>query len=223
MVTQPELLAQHYAEAGLAEKSAGFWGKAGQRSVTRSATAEAATQYQKGLDQLVLLPDGPERQRQELEFCSALGAVFRAVKGQGAPETGQAYARARELWEQLGFPPEYLHVPYGQSGYHMYRGEFDLAQRFAEDLLRLSHERNDPAGLVLGHFSCGHNLMSAGRFASSRSHLEEAVALCNSIPHRLLIHLAGTHPHGSAHPFLGIVLFCLGFPDHAGAKQRGSR
>jgi class 3 adenylate cyclase/tetratricopeptide (TPR) repeat protein len=215
MVAQPELLAQHYAEAGLAEKSAGFWGKAGQRSVARSATAEAATQYQKGLDQLTLLPDGPERQRQELEFYSALGAVFRAVKGQGAPETGQAYTRARELWERLVFPPEYLHVPYGQSRYHMYRGEFDLAQRFAEDLLRLSRERNDPAGLVLGHFSCGHNLMSAGRFASSRSHLEEAVSLCDSIPHRLLIHLAGTHPHGSAHPFLGIVLFCLGFPDQA--------
>src|SRR5438105_796551 len=80
MDTQPELLAQHYAEAGLAEKSAGFWAKAGQRSVARSATAEAATQYQKGLDQLTLLRDDPERQRQELEFYSALGAVFRAVK-----------------------------------------------------------------------------------------------------------------------------------------------
>jgi tetratricopeptide (TPR) repeat protein len=222
MDLQPEILAQHYAEAGLAEKSAGFWGKAGQRSVARSATAEAAAQYQKGLDQLALLPDGPERRRQELEFCSALGAVFRAVKGQGAPETGQAYARARELWEQLGFPPEYLHVPYGQSRYHLYRGEFDLAQRLAEDLLRLSRERNDPAGLVLGHFSCGHNLMNAGRFALSRSHLEEAVALCDSIPHRLLIHLAGTHPHGSAHPFLGIVLFCLGFPDQALARSNAA-
>jgi class 3 adenylate cyclase/tetratricopeptide (TPR) repeat protein len=219
MVAQPELLAQHYAEAGLAEQSAGFWGKAGQRSVARSATAEAAAQYQKGLDQLTLLPDGPERQRQELEYCSALGAVFRAVKGQGAQETGQAYARARELWDQLGFPPEYLHVPYGQSRYHLYRGEFDPAQRLAEDLLRLSRERNDPAGLVLGHFSCGHNLMNAGRFVLSRSHLEQAVALCGSIPHRLLIHQAGTHPHGSAHPFLGIVLFCLGFPDQALARS----
>ena len=95
--THPEVLAQHYAEAGLAGKSAGFWGKAGQRSVARSATTEAATQYQKGLDQLALLLDDPERQRQELEFYSALGAVFRAVKGHGAPETGQAYARAREL------------------------------------------------------------------------------------------------------------------------------
>src|SRR6516164_4899295 len=32
--TQPELLAQHYEAAGLAEQSAAYWGKAGHRSVT---------------------------------------------------------------------------------------------------------------------------------------------------------------------------------------------
>ena len=127
MDSQPELFAQHYAEAGLVEKSVACWGKAGQRSAARSAMAEAAAQLQKGLDQLALLPDDPERQRQELEFCSALGAVLQAVKGYAAPETGHAYARARELWEQLGSPSEFLQVPYGQSLYHAIRGEFDLA------------------------------------------------------------------------------------------------
>jgi predicted ATPase len=102
MDTQPELLAQHYAEAGLVEKSVACWGKAGQRSAARSAIAEAAAQLQKGLDQLVLLPDDRKRQRQELELRSALGAALLAVKGFAAPETGQAYARAGELWEQLG-------------------------------------------------------------------------------------------------------------------------
>jgi predicted ATPase len=45
METQPELFAWHYAEAGLVEKSFGFWAKAGQRSAARSALAEAATQF----------------------------------------------------------------------------------------------------------------------------------------------------------------------------------
>src|SRR5204863_9830115 len=115
---RPELFAQHYAEAGLVKKSIAFWGKAGQRSVARSAMAEAAAQFQKGLDQLALLPDNPERQRRELEFCSASGAALQAVKGFAAPETGRAFARARKLWEQLGSPQEYLNVPYGQSRYH---------------------------------------------------------------------------------------------------------
>ena len=76
MDSQPELFAQHYAEAGLAEKSVASWGKAGHRSITRSAMAEAAAQFEKALDQLALLPDDLERQQQELEFRSALGAVL---------------------------------------------------------------------------------------------------------------------------------------------------
>jgi len=70
-----------------------------------------------------------------------VGAVLRFVKGQAAPETGQAYARARDLWEQLDFPTKYLHVPYGQSRYHSYRGELDLARQLDDDLLRVSHQR----------------------------------------------------------------------------------
>ena len=39
--SQPELLARHCTEAGLIEKAAGLWGKAGQRSLERSALVEA--------------------------------------------------------------------------------------------------------------------------------------------------------------------------------------
>jgi hypothetical protein len=49
MNTQPELFAQHYAEAGLMEKSVAYWGKAGRRSAAHSAMVEAAAQFKKGL------------------------------------------------------------------------------------------------------------------------------------------------------------------------------
>jgi predicted ATPase len=61
MDNQPELFAQHYAEAGMVEKSVIFWQTAGRRSAARSALAEAAAQFQKALDQLALLPDNRER------------------------------------------------------------------------------------------------------------------------------------------------------------------
>jgi predicted ATPase len=144
--SQPELLAQHYTEAGLFEKSVACWGKAGHRSITRSAMAEAAAQFDKALDQLALLPDDLERQRQELEFLSALGAVSQLVKGEAAPETGDAYARARALWEQLGSPLEFLHIPFGQSVYHSQRGELDLALRLDEDLLHIAISATIPPG-----------------------------------------------------------------------------
>jgi predicted ATPase len=219
MDTQPELFAQHYAEAGLVEKSVACWGKAGRRSVARSAIAEASAQFEKGLDQLKLLPDNPERKRQELEFHSALGAVLYAVKGHGAPETGHAWARAQEMWEKLGSPTEFLHLPFSQSFFHVVRGELDLAQRFDENLLRLSHQRNDSAGLVMGHHSTGRTLLYRGRFASSRSHQEEALALLDAISQRSFVGQAGFGLRVGILGFLGLALFCLGFPDQALARR----
>ena len=161
------------------------------------------------------MPEKPERWRQELEFWSALGAALRFVKGQATPEMGHAFARARELWEQLGFPSEFLHIPYGQSRYHSVRGEFDLAQRLDEDLLRLSRQRNDFAGIVLGHDCSGRDLLLAGRFASARSHFEAVLALYDPIAHGLLVQQTGSHPQVISRGYLAIALFCLGFPDQA--------
>ena len=49
---QPEILARHCTEAGLIEKAAALWGKAGQRSLERSALVEAAEQFTRALDQI---------------------------------------------------------------------------------------------------------------------------------------------------------------------------
>jgi class 3 adenylate cyclase/predicted ATPase len=215
MESQPEIFALHYAEAGLIEKSAAYWGKAGRRSAARSAIAEAAAQFQKGLDQLALLPATTERLRQELEICSSLAAVLQAVRGSAAPEAGNTYARARELWEQLGSPSEFLRIPYGQSVFHMNRGELDQALRLDEDLLRLSRQRNDSGGLVLGHLSSGRTLFFAGKFVPSRSHLEEVLPLYDPLSHGALVHQAGLEPRVVSNAVLGNVLFCLGYPDRA--------
>jgi len=211
--TEPQLFAQHYAEAGLVEKSVFYWEKAGRRSIARSATAEAATQFQKGLDQLAQLPDEPKRQRQELEFYSALGAVLLAVKGWTASETRHAHACARKLWERLGSPAELLRVPYAQVRYLAGRGELDLAGRLDEDLLRLSRQYDDLAGLVLGHTIYGGILMFAGEFRSSCAHYEEVLALYDPISLRSLVHQIGFYPQVTSQGQSGIDALCLGFPD----------
>ena len=141
------------------------------------------------------------------------------VKGFAAPETGHAYAQARTLWKGLGFPSEFLQIAFGQSEYHINRGELHLAQRLAEDLLLLSRERNDDAGLVLGHYAAGRNLMFVGRFASSRSHLEDALALHHHILHRELVRQTGFDLCVSSGSHLGVLLFCLGYPDQALARS----
>ena len=52
---RPELLARHCTEAGLIEKAAGLWGKAGQRSLEQSALVEAAEQLMRALGQIAHL------------------------------------------------------------------------------------------------------------------------------------------------------------------------
>jgi predicted ATPase len=91
-----------------------------------------------------------------------------------------------------------------------------------EDLLRLSRQRNDTAGLLLGHVSSGRTLMFVGRLAPSRSHLEEALAPDDPISHRSLMHQIGISPQVASQGFLGIVLFCLGYPDQASASSNAA-
>jgi hypothetical protein len=89
-------------------------------------------------------------------------------------------------------------VPYGQSRYHIFRGELDLALRLDEDLLLLGRQRNNSAGLVLGCLSSGMNLRIRGKLSLARSHLEELLALDDPTLHSSLVNQAGIHPQNNA-------------------------
>ena len=69
---QPELLARHCTEAGLIEKAARLWGKAGQRSLARSALVEAAAQLTRALAQIATLPATPALRREQIKLQVAL-------------------------------------------------------------------------------------------------------------------------------------------------------
>ncbi len=97
---QPELLARHCTEAGLIEKAVGLWGKAGQRSLERSALVEAIEQLTRALDQIATLPATPALRREQINLQVALITPLIHVKGYAAPETKAAVERARLLIEQ---------------------------------------------------------------------------------------------------------------------------
>jgi predicted ATPase len=67
---QPEVLARHCTEAGLIERAARFWGKAGQRSLARSALVEAAEQLSRALAQIATLPATPALRRVQIKLRS---------------------------------------------------------------------------------------------------------------------------------------------------------
>jgi class 3 adenylate cyclase len=56
----PEVLAQHWTNAGLAERAIPYWRRAGERAARRSANLEAITHLNKGLELLGRLPHASE-------------------------------------------------------------------------------------------------------------------------------------------------------------------
>src|SRR5262249_36553053 len=82
--SQPELLARHCTEAGRTEKAAMLWGKAGQRSLERSALAEALEQFARALAQIATVPSTPALRRQEIKVQAGLATALLHVKGYAA-------------------------------------------------------------------------------------------------------------------------------------------
>ena len=80
---QPEVLARHFAEAGMSETAIQYWSKAGERALQRSANAEAAAHLTSAIE---LVPKGGGESRLELRLQMALGSAARAIHGHAAPE-----------------------------------------------------------------------------------------------------------------------------------------
>jgi predicted ATPase len=213
--TQPELLAHHYAEAGLIAQAIPYWQQAGQRASKRSANLEAISHLTKGLELLKTLPDTPERTQQELTLQIALGVPLMATKGLAAPDVGAVYTRARELCQQVGETPQLFPVLNGLWSFYVVRAEFQTSTELAEQLLRLAQSVQDPALLLQAHWALGVTLLQLGKFVSAREHCEQGIALYDPQQHRSQAFLYGFDPGVGCLRYAAWELWLLGYPDQA--------
>jgi predicted ATPase len=219
--TQPELLAHHYTEAGLSEQAVGYWQRAGQHAIQRSAHAEAIAHLNKGLELLKLLPDSPKRLQQELDLQTALGPALMATKGFAAPEVEHAYARARELCRRIEDTPQLFRVLWGLRLFYLLRAEYGTARELGEQLLSLAQRAQDSALLLLSHLAVGDLRFHVGELATARPYLEQAVALYDLQQHRSLAFLYSTIDPGVASlSFTASTLWFLGYPAQAVERIR---
>jgi class 3 adenylate cyclase len=77
----PELLAQHYTEAGWRVEALPYWQQAGQRACERSAYAEAVAHFTTALEALKTVPEMPEHPQLERALQAALDSALLALKG----------------------------------------------------------------------------------------------------------------------------------------------
>jgi predicted ATPase len=215
VATQPELLAYHYTEAGLSAQAVRYWQQAGQRAVERSANLEAVAHLRKGLEALATLPDTPERSQHELGLQITLGPALMASKGQGAPEVGQAYARARELCRHVGETPQLFPVLFGLWRFYFAQAEHQTARELAEQCLSLAYRLHDPACLLQAHFALGGSFCFLGEPDPAHAHLEQGIALYDMQAHRALAFRAGVDLGVWCLSYAANVLWAQGYPDQS--------
>jgi class 3 adenylate cyclase/predicted ATPase len=220
---QPEVLARHCTEAGLIEKAAHLWGKAGLLSVARSAYSEAVEQLSRALAQIATLPATPALRREEIELQVALINPLRQAKGYAAEEVMAAGERARLLIEQaeaLGEPPEDPLLLFGvlsnffTTSYALFNG--DAMRALAAQTLALAEKQSATIPMMLGHRLMGMSLTLTGDAAKGRAHLDQAIALYDPVKHRALAARFGLESSVVALLGRAWTLWFLGYPEAAG-------
>jgi predicted ATPase len=219
---QPELLARHCTEAGLIEKAAGLWGKAGQRSLERSALIEALAHLTRALDQIATLPATPARRREQINLQVALANALMHTKGYAAPDTKAALERAHtfiERAEALGEPAEdplllfSILNGFWIANFVAFNG--DAMRELATQFLALAKKQGATVPLMIGHRVMGISLMYTGDIAEGRAHYDRVIALYDPAEHRPLATRFGQDVRVAILSWRAWAMWLLGYPEAA--------
>jgi predicted ATPase len=221
---QPELLARHCAEAGLTKQAAMLWGKAGRRSLSRSALKEAAEQLARAVDLIASLPADAALRREQIKLQIDLSNALIHTKGHASPETKASFEQARRLIEQaeeLGEPvddPLLLYsVLYGFWVGNRMAFNGDVACELAAQFHALAQNQSATVPRMIGHMLMGISLVLVGEAAEGRAHLDQVVLLYEPAEHRALATRFGHDVRMTAFSWRALVSWMLGYPDAAAA------
>jgi predicted ATPase len=219
---QPEVLARHCTEAGLIEKSVGLWGKAGQRSLERSALVEAAEQLSRALDLVGTLPGTPALRREQIKVQMALANALMHTKGFAAPETKSSLdlarsfiERAEALGESLEDPLALFSVLYGFQVANWVGFDGDMVRSLSAQFLGRAEERGATVPVMIGHRILGASLLYTGDIMQGRAHQDLAIRLYDPMEHRALATRFGVDVEVAVLPHRSVALWLLGYPDAA--------
>ena len=215
--TQPETLAHHLTEAGLFQKAEAYWLRAGKKAAMRSANLEAIAHLQRGIEASGHLPEGARKDRLELDFQFALGPCLIATQGPASNKTMATFARARELCERLGDPPEQLQVMFWLTTASVMRGELPVAEETIAALLQLAEARDDRPTLLNAMRGQAMIRLFMGRLTGAHEAIERAYEAfeASSEEDRLAARVAGQDAGVADLALMSWALWLLGYADTA--------
>ena len=146
-----------------------------------------------------------------------------ATKGYAAPEVEQAYARARELCQQVGETPQLFPVLWGLWRFYLMRGELQTARELGEQLLSLAQQAPRPGSPLQAHYAGETLLFYLGELARCPAHLEQGMALYDPQQHRAWPSAMAIDPGvGCRLPMRPLTLWCWAIRTRpcSGARRR---
>jgi class 3 adenylate cyclase/tetratricopeptide (TPR) repeat protein len=147
---QPELLAHHCSEAGLAVEAMGWWERAAVRSAARSNNIEAVSQFNRALTLLPQLPDDSTTRHREFELRIALIEPLYATHGYSGTEVERNYARLLEIGQDLGETRQLLRILWGRAGGVLVSCDFPRAYEHVGSFLELARQAGDATSVAQG-------------------------------------------------------------------------
>ena len=151
--SEPEVLAYHFGEAGLAGAACDYRMRAGERAVSRSAYQEAIAHFSAGLKSAEALPEAADRARRQLGFLLKLGPTLMVARGLQSAEAEDANRRAAELAEAIHDRPATFRAKWGLWLNANVRRNTSLARDRASELVALAQSSGD-GDLLLEAYHC---------------------------------------------------------------------
>ena len=213
--SEPEVIARHYEQAGLAAPAIAHYRRAGERAAERSANEEAIGHLRRALALLATLPDGRERDEQELRLQMAIAAPLGASGGFSHPDCEAAHARARALATRIGESPELARVLVGLATAYFVQGDLATGEAIGRDALAAAERTGDSLDLLLAHVVAGFPHFYRGSFARAAAHYGQAVALYDPREHASFARTLGWDRGVNAHAYLAWCHLYLGHHDRA--------
>ena len=217
--SQPELLAFHCSEAGLAGEAIDYWERAGCKAADRSANREATGHFRRAVELLEQMPEGPERHRRELNLVIGLGPALLATRPSADPEVARNYARAGELARMTGRSGELFPSLWGAHLVAVVAGDNATAAELVDELFVLARGLDDPGFLLQAHHAAFGVQRTTGDLAGAQKHAEASLDLYRPDRHGRHALVYGAHDPGAcARMNLALLLLLRGFPDQSQAQ-----
>jgi class 3 adenylate cyclase/predicted ATPase len=212
---EPEIVAHHFTQAGLSAPAVEWWSKAGELAMRRSAYAEAIAHFERALQLVDGLGEGPGQQRSRLRLQIAYSNALTVARGLGVPETLTAFAVARDLVATIEEVSERFPAYYGLWTGSFVRGDLTSMQEMAATFLRDVESRSDSPEAAIAHRVCGLTRWFEGNFVEARRHLERALKIYDAERDHELAFRFAQDLASAAMAYLALVLWPLGFLERA--------